>query len=212
MGKHRSHDGPDPGRDTDPPVVSPHAGGDVGRHAAPPAADRDTASTGGATGVTPVATGNGADPAGVPEIDFEGVQRDERFVHLRRSHRSFVFPMAAAFLLWYFLYVLLADYAHDFMSTRLAGNITVGLVLGLAQFVTTFAITMGYVAYANRRLDPQAAALRDELEGEDSPYHVAPAGAGGTFDGDVDALAHRDAGTRTARPADNDATREGDPT
>jgi uncharacterized membrane protein (DUF485 family) len=37
-------------------------------------------------------------------------------------------------------------------------------VFGLGQFVTTFAITMGYVAYANRRLDPGAEQLREELE------------------------------------------------
>ena len=43
-------------------------------------------------------------------------------------------------------------------------EINVGLLLGLAQFVTTFAITMGYVRFANRRLDPPAAALRAELE------------------------------------------------
>ena len=39
-----------------------------------------------------------------------------------------------------------------------------GLLFGLGQFVTTFAITMGYVAFANRRLDPQAEALRETLE------------------------------------------------
>jgi uncharacterized membrane protein (DUF485 family) len=60
--------------------------------------------------------------------------------------------------------VLLADYAHEFMSTKVAGNINIGLVLGLLQFVTTFAITMWYVSYANRKLDPVAAELRAELE------------------------------------------------
>ena len=44
------------------------------------------------------------------------------------------------------------------------GDITVGLLMGLGQFVTTFAITMGYVAFANRRLDPIATEIREELE------------------------------------------------
>jgi uncharacterized membrane protein (DUF485 family) len=104
-------------------------------------------------------------PAGPPgSVDFQEVQQWPQFRELRRRHRSFVFPMAAAFLLWYFLYVLLADYAHDFMSTRVVGNINIGLVLGLLQFVTTFAITTWYVSYANRRLDPLAGRLRRELE------------------------------------------------
>ncbi|ASU78809.1 DUF485 domain-containing protein [Actinopolyspora erythraea] len=87
------------------------------------------------------------------------------FVALRRRLRGFVFPVAALFLGWYLLYVLLADYAHGFMSVKLFGNINVGLVLGLLQFVSTFVITGVYVRFANRRLDPVAGRIREELEG-----------------------------------------------
>lgn len=97
-------------------------------------------------------------------VDFTEVQQTQQFKELRKRHRSFVFPMAVLFLLWYFLYVLLADYAHEFMSTPVIGNINIGLILGLLQFVTTFGITMWYVSYANKRLDPIAADLRHELE------------------------------------------------
>lgn len=72
--------------------------------------------------------------------------------------------MTAFFLIWYAIYVLLSVYAHDFMSTLVFGNINVGLLLGLGQFVTTFAITGIYVMFANRELDPRAAALRSEME------------------------------------------------
>lgn len=97
-------------------------------------------------------------------VDFQEVQRSPEFQELRRSQRSFIFPMALVFLVWYFAYVLLADYAHDFMSTRVVGNINIGLILGLLQFVSTFGITMLYVRYANRRLDPIATDIRNELE------------------------------------------------
>ena len=66
------------------------------------------------------------------------------------------------------LYVVLAIYAPGFMSTRVAGNINLGLVLGLLQFVTTFGITAAYVRFANRTLDPQATALREDLESQQS--------------------------------------------
>lgn len=99
--------------------------------------------------------------------DFEEVQATEQFKELRKRHRSFVFPMAAAFLLWYFAYVLLADYAVDFMSTKVWGNINVGLIMGLLQFVTTFAITGWYVSYCNRKLDPIAAEIRHGIEGHE---------------------------------------------
>jgi len=96
---------------------------------------------------------------------FHRVQQSDQFQELRRRHRSFVFPLAIAFLLWYFAYVLLAGYAHDFMSIRVFGSVNIGLLLGLAQVVSTFAITTWYVSYAGRRLDPIAADIRHEIEG-----------------------------------------------
>ena len=105
--------------------------------------------------------GSGAHAA---PVDFTEVQKSPELQELRKRQRSFIFPMAVVFLLWYFAYVLLADYAHDFMSTQVWGNINIGLILGLLQFVTTFGITMWYVSYANRRMDPIAADLREKLE------------------------------------------------
>ena len=67
-------------------------------------------------------------------------------------------------MVWYFAYVLLAAYAHDFMSIKVWDNINIGLILGLLQFVSTFGITTWYVSYANRKLDPQAAVIRQRLE------------------------------------------------
>lgn len=92
--------------------------------------------------------------------DFAAIHDSPEFAALRRRFRRFVFPAAALFLLWYLTYVLLAAYAPDLMSHRLTGLVTVGLVLGLLQFVSTAAITIGYVRYARRRLDPMAAELR----------------------------------------------------
>ncbi|WP_341393813.1 DUF485 domain-containing protein [Arthrobacter sp. G119Y2] len=105
--------------------------------------------------------GSGAHAA---PVDFTEVQKSPELQELRKRQRSFIFPMAVVFLLWYFAYVLLADYAHDFMSTEVWDNINIGLILGLLQFVSTFGITMWYVSYANRRMDPIAADLREKLE------------------------------------------------
>ncbi|MFL4480470.1 DUF485 domain-containing protein [Paeniglutamicibacter sp. ORCA_105] len=100
------------------------------------------------------------------DIDFVKEQDSEEFRELRKTHRSFVFPMAIIFLLWYFAYVLLADYAHEFMSIKVWGNVNVGLLLGLLQFVSTFGITAAYVSYSNKKLDPKATALRKRLEAQ----------------------------------------------
>ncbi|OKH83859.1 membrane protein [Mycobacterium sp. ST-F2] len=96
---------------------------------------------------------------------FLAMQASPEFQELRTRLRRFVFPMTAFFLVWYGLYVALGAFAHDFMAIRVFGNINVGLLIGLGQFLTTFVITGLYVRFANRELDPRASAIRDELEG-----------------------------------------------
>ena len=105
---------------------------------------------------------------GARTIDYVAVEESPDFVKLKRRQRSFVFPLALAFLLWYFTYVLLAAFAPAFMATRVWGDITIGLLFGLGQFVSTFAITMAYVAFANRRLDPLAVEIREQLEKQEA--------------------------------------------
>ena len=98
-----------------------------------------------------------------PEEYLEA-QASPEFMELKKRFRSFAFPMTVAFLVWYLLFVLLSTYAHDFMATKVFGNINVGLIFGLLQFVTTFVITHLYVAHANKRTDPIADEMRDRLE------------------------------------------------
>jgi uncharacterized membrane protein (DUF485 family) len=105
--------------------------------------------------------------AGDPELTtYRDVQLSPDFSELRRRFRRFVFPMTGLFLVWYFVYVLLADYAHGFMSHKVGGNITVGLLFGFGQFVSTFAITLLYVRWADQKFDPEAEKLRDLIEGD----------------------------------------------
>ncbi|MFM6973910.1 MAG: DUF485 domain-containing protein [Agromyces sp.] len=111
----------------------------------------------------------GNDAASAPEfdaskVDFGAIQQSEKFQHLRRKQRGFIFPVLLVSLLWYFGYVLLAAYARDFMAVKLIGEFNVGLLLGLLQVVTTFVVTMWYVRFANRDLDPVAAEIREAIE------------------------------------------------
>ena len=91
-------------------------------------------------------------------------QRSPEFVQMRKKLRWFVFPMTAFFLLWYFLYVALAAFAPAFMAIRVLGNINLGLIIGLLQFVSTFTITTIYVAFANKNIDPPGTHIREQLE------------------------------------------------
>ncbi|MFC5275502.1 DUF485 domain-containing protein [Brachybacterium sacelli] len=96
---------------------------------------------------------------------FLAVQRSQEFTQLRRSFRGFAIPMTVAFLVWYLAYVLLSTYAEGFMSIQLLGNLNLGIVFGLSQFLMTFLITWLYIRHANRSLDPVATRIREELEG-----------------------------------------------
>ncbi|MDR0627907.1 MAG: DUF485 domain-containing protein [Bifidobacteriaceae bacterium] len=101
-----------------------------------------------------------------PQVDYIAIEDSQEFRHLRRTQRSFVLPVVTIGLVWYIVYVLLASWATDFMSTPVIGNVNWGVIIGLAQIVTTFVITMAYVRFADRKLDPEATRIRQEIEAE----------------------------------------------
>lgn len=103
----------------------------------------------------------------IPAEAFVEVAASPEFHELQRRFRAFAFPMTAAFLVWYFAYVLASVYAKEFMTQSFLGlqYFNVGHFLGLLQFVTTFLITWLYLRQAKRRLDPLATQIREQLEG-----------------------------------------------
>ncbi len=112
-----------------------------------------------------------ADPPAAPTVapptaaEWETVQASDDFVALRHALRSFVFPVTVAFLIWYFSYVLCAAFARDFMNIQVFGHITLGLVFGVLQFVSTFLIALWFARYADKKFDPLADQLRGQIEG-----------------------------------------------
>jgi uncharacterized membrane protein (DUF485 family) len=114
----------------------------------------------GLRGTGPAAAPPGGEPLARQPPDYLAIESSPEFAELRSRLRRFVFPMTFVFLSWYLTFVLLAAYAHDFMGRQVVGLITVGMLLGLAQFVTTLAITFTYNLYAKRKLDPQVDLVR----------------------------------------------------
>ena len=79
--------------------------------------------------------------------EYRYVQGTEEFQELRSTFRSFTIPLTVAGLVWYVAYV---------------GSL--GILLGLLQFVTTFFITWWYIGFANKKLEPKQAAIREDME------------------------------------------------
>jgi uncharacterized membrane protein (DUF485 family) len=95
---------------------------------------------------------------------YDQLHASDDFVELRRRYRSFVLPATALFLAWFLLYVVMSNWAGDFMGTKVVGNINVALVFGLLQFVTTFLIAYVYSKYSTARLDPLGEQLNARYE------------------------------------------------
>jgi len=110
------------------------------------------------------------DPADLEQSEYQRAQDSPEFQELRRRFRVFVFPMTALFLVWYFTYVLLANYAHGFMNKHVKllwidfGRVSVGFLFAFGQFISTALITLTYVRWTNKKFDPKADALRQQIE------------------------------------------------
>jgi uncharacterized membrane protein (DUF485 family) len=97
---------------------------------------------------------------------YDRLHATEEFTELKKRHNGFVLPATIAFLTWYLLYVVMSNWATDFMDTQVFGNVNVALVFGLLQFVTTFLITWLYARHMAAHVDPLARELEADYRKE----------------------------------------------
>jgi uncharacterized membrane protein (DUF485 family) len=102
-----------------------------------------------------------ARPEHINATDFSAIQRSPEFVQLRRRLRLFVFPMSAVFFCWFMTFAVLSAYDRGFMKRKVSGEINMGTLLGLLQFVTTILIVLMYRRFAREKLDPQVDMIRE---------------------------------------------------
>jgi len=96
---------------------------------------------------------------------YDRLRATLEFTELRRRYAAFVVPATLVFIVWYFLYVVLSNWAPGFMGTQVVGNVNVALVFGLLQFATTFGIAWLYARYMTRAVDPLARELEARFTG-----------------------------------------------
>ena len=101
--------------------------------------------------------GDGEDP-------YLVIERSDMFQDLRTRYRRFIFPMGAAFLIWYFLLIIAAGWAPEWMATPVWGSINRGMIFALSEFATTFGIAWLYTRYADNNIDPEATQLKNEFD------------------------------------------------
>ncbi|SCK48232.1 Uncharacterized membrane protein, DUF485 family [Streptomyces sp. WMMB 714] len=141
----------------------------------------------------------GGEPGDPHAAVYLTVQRSPAFQQVRRRYRRFVLPATAAFLVWYFAYVVTATLAPQLMARPLVGVFNVAMAAGLAQFATTFLLTWAYVRHARLRRDRPALELRWETQ-DMTRTGAAAAGGPGRDRGDAPAQSRGDA--RSGRRAE----------
>lgn len=100
-------------------------------------------------------------PAAPPPVqhDWEAIEASPEFRELVAKRKRFVVPATVFFLSWYLGFVLLAGYAEDFMGESIYQGFTIGYGLALTQFVMVWVLSVAYLRYSERHLDP----LRERL-------------------------------------------------
>ncbi|MFE3034834.1 DUF485 domain-containing protein [Streptomyces canus] len=88
------------------------------------------------------------------------VSREPTYQSLRRSHRRFGVRATAVAVGGFLLYVLLSSFAPGLMNTTVSGHLTLGLALGLGQFVLMGVIVWRYLVHIRTRVTPVVRGLR----------------------------------------------------
>jgi uncharacterized membrane protein (DUF485 family) len=114
-------------------------------------------------------------------VPYKRISEDAEFHSLRRAQRRFGVRATILSVGGFLLYVLLSHAAPGLMNQRLTGNFTLGLALGLGQFVVMGVTAWCYVRHMRTRVDPLARGLASRLRQQElgSPHAAAPHGEAG---------------------------------
>ncbi|MET9832625.1 DUF485 domain-containing protein [Streptomyces sp. NPDC006385] len=91
------------------------------------------------------------------------ISEDPEFHSLRRAQRRFGIRATLLSAGGFLLYVLLSHSVPGLMNQRLLGHLTLGLALGLGQFVVMGVTAWCYVRHMRTRVDPLARGLGSRL-------------------------------------------------
>ncbi|MDN3029269.1 DUF485 domain-containing protein [Streptomyces sp. S.PB5] len=104
------------------------------------------------------------------------VAHDPAYRTLRRTHRKFGVKATAVAVGGFLLYVLLSSFAPALMNRSLSGHLTVGLALGLGQFVVMGIIVRRCLLHHRNHVTPVVRGLRGLARQQESAARVRPTG------------------------------------
>jgi uncharacterized membrane protein (DUF485 family) len=111
----------------------------------------------------------------------QAIHHDPEFGSLRRAYRSFGVIAVLLSVGGFLSYVLLSTFAPSLMNQQLLGELTVGLTLGLVQFVVMGVAAWRHVLHMRDRVDPIVIRLRAQQREREREQRQTRATAGRRF-------------------------------
>jgi uncharacterized membrane protein (DUF485 family) len=87
------------------------------------------------------------------------IEADPNYRKLVAERKAFGWTLAIITLVIYYGFIAIVAFAPGVISTRVAGDITVGIILGVAIIVASIALTGVYVMRANSEYDDLTSAI-----------------------------------------------------
>ena len=81
------------------------------------------------------------------------IENDPNYLKLVSERKSFGWTLAIITLVMYYGFIAIIAFAPSIISTKIAGSITVGIVLGIAIILASILLTGIYVMRANAEYD-----------------------------------------------------------
>jgi uncharacterized membrane protein (DUF485 family) len=88
-------------------------------------------------------------------------EQEQRLAELAAARARLVAWLTAAMMVLYFGFILLIAFARPLLGTLLAPGLSLGIVIGAAVIVISWALAGIYVRWANRHYDGAVAGMRD---------------------------------------------------
>lgn len=120
-------------------------------------------------------------PTGIEPTGPQAIHHDPEFGSLRRAYRSFGAMTVLLSVGGFLAYVLLSSFAPSLMNQQLVGELTVGLTLGLVQFVVMGVVAWRYVRHMRERVDPIVLRLRAQQREREREQQQTSVPAGRRF-------------------------------
>ncbi|MGA8496218.1 MAG: DUF485 domain-containing protein [Xanthobacteraceae bacterium] len=93
------------------------------------------------------------------------IESDPNFKKLVHDRTSFGWTMSIIMLVIYYGFIALVAFAPSVIAVKIAGSITLGIVLGLAIILAAILLTGIYVMRANAEYDDLTAAIVAKVKG-----------------------------------------------